>query len=733
MSTKSTPDSPDRSRWAVIVGVDHYGDGQDLGGCANDASLVYEYVTNILHTPKDQVFMHISKRGDEKPVEGSLEASPEEVQLSLEKVLAEAKNNNETFLHFHFSGHGDIQKTIFRENAQVGKENGLHWFESLHPKLERSMNGEASSTEVPAKPEVAFDEVLCFPNNEDVTDVEFGRMMLRLAAAGIILSVTIDCCFAGGTLREGQDLAVRSKSRDPVKSARGYLSEADVNTNWGFRKCIQRDSVFHGAQQEYNAMMACQAGQCAAEGFVDSGSKKRYGLFTYALITRLKEIESYRTQLTNDQFHGILGAVLHDKLRERQVPAISGPINRILFDKDNGVDSDDLAYIRVTQDPPEVTIVKGRITGALIGDTYHPIDENSPNDNELLVEIDQVRDFDSTLKFKSDNQTQVSLFDYVGNRRIARLVGRKSIPILLRSDLEEMIPSILEAASQRLLESIPSFNLISYAEDTSPLCKAPLRVHIRGALEDGIPWLELQNDNGVPFERLPKIYIDNSGNDPDAPKWIGKLLVGLKGMHKFQEFSRMKTPGSFTKYGNPFEFKVLRATLPSQGQTMAQDSETPNDTLVASHTVHFVNTSSIPLYVTIFCLSSTYGIEIVNKQVLVSEGKEMTDSGGVYDTYIPHGTEIEYHNGKIIIHDTVRVIVSTRSVDLKCFEQDDVLGNDATESTSRYTKPRKVDWPTSGWWVEDRPIPPPDEEEDPRHRIKMAKVSAQIVLVYVEH
>ncbi|KAF5532793.1 sesB-related regulatory [Fusarium mexicanum] len=729
MSTKSTPASPDRSRWAVIVGVDHYGDGQDLGGCANDATLVYEYVTNMLHTPKDQTFMHISKKGNEKPVEGSLEASPKKVQESLEKVLAEAKNNNETFLHFHFSGHGAIQKTIFRDNAYVGKENGLHWFERLYPKLERSMEGEASRTEVPAKPEGAVDDVLCFPNNEDVTDVEFGMMMLRLAAAGIILSVTIDCCFAGGTLREGQDFAVRSKSRDPVNSARGYLSEGDANTKWGFREYIRHDSYFHGAQQEYNVMMACQAGQCAAEGLVHSGSQNRYGLFTHALITRLKEIESYRTQLTYDQFHGILGAVLHDKLRERQVPAISGPINRILFDKDDGVDSDDLAYIRVTQDPPEVAIVKGRTTGALIGDTYRPIDENSSNGNELLVEIDQVRDFDSTLKFKSDNQTQVSLFDYVSNRRIARLVGRKSIPILLGSDREEMIALILGAASPRLLKSIPSFHLISYTEDIAPLCKAPLRVQIRGALEDGKPWLELQNDNGVPFERLPKIYIDNSGNDPDAPKWIGKLLVGLEGMHNFQEFSRMKTPGSFTKDGNPFEFKILRATLPLQGQTTAQDSERPNDTLVASHTVHFVNTSSIPLYVTIFCLSSTYGIEIVNKEVRVNEGEEMTDSGGVYDTYIPHGTEIKYHNGKIIIHDTVRVIVSTRSVDLKCFEQNDVLGSNATESTSRYSKPRKVDWPTSGWWVEDRPIQAPDNEDDQRTKIVMAKVSAQIVLL----
>ncbi|KAJ8126276.1 hypothetical protein O1611_g7362 [Lasiodiplodia mahajangana] len=114
------------SRWAVVVGIDHYGDKNNLQGCVNDAILVSDYMLDHLKTPEDHIFLHIAENEDWEPwgrVNRRLEATPAAVKASLKAVMERCEATIEdSFVHVHFSGHGAIHSTVFRKGSDFERQ-----------------------------------------------------------------------------------------------------------------------------------------------------------------------------------------------------------------------------------------------------------------------------------------------------------------------------------------------------------------------------------------------------------------------------------------------------------------------------------------------------------------------------------------------------------------------------------------------------------------------------------
>ncbi|RSL81822.1 hypothetical protein CEP51_005575 [Fusarium floridanum] len=156
MSLTTTAVEPKRQdRWAVVVGIDNYDDGNHLYGCVRDAEDVSAVLQSKLKIPSDNLEVLVSRHGD--PIKYSASSTPtrDNVIRALEKL--EDKDPG-AFVLFYYSGHGGQCPTN-------------------HPGLKEA--GE-------------LDEMIC-TLEEDIDDVELGRLLNRLAAKHTVLAI-LDCC-----------------------------------------------------------------------------------------------------------------------------------------------------------------------------------------------------------------------------------------------------------------------------------------------------------------------------------------------------------------------------------------------------------------------------------------------------------------------------------------------------------------------------------------------------------
>ncbi|RSM03785.1 hypothetical protein CEP52_007212 [Fusarium oligoseptatum] len=159
MSLTTTAVEPKRQdRWAVVVGIDNYDDGNHLYGCVRDAEDVSAVLQSKLKIPSDNLEVLVSRHGD--PIKYSASSTPtrDNVIRALEKL--EDKDPG-AFVLFYYSGHGGQCPTN-------------------HPGLKEA--GE-------------LDEMIC-TLEEDIDDVELGRLLNRLATKHTVLAI-LDCLTYG--------------------------------------------------------------------------------------------------------------------------------------------------------------------------------------------------------------------------------------------------------------------------------------------------------------------------------------------------------------------------------------------------------------------------------------------------------------------------------------------------------------------------------------------------------
>ncbi|KAI1736297.1 caspase domain-containing protein [Xylaria scruposa] len=741
--------STSASRWAVIIGIDHYGNRNNLQGCANDAILVSEYMLKYLNVPQENIFLHIAQNKDWDGEDSHLDATPEAVKNSLQQVMNKAKSSEDSFVHIHFSGHGDTRETVFRKGPVFDKRReGLLWYPGLElteTSLQAEGNDGFKATE---KGKDAKDELLCFPQDQYITDVEFGKMLTEMTVKGLTVSVTLDCCFAGGATRGNE--AIRYKSQGSQKTDhRGNQSNEDTSSQSEFRKCVANDSLLYSKQEHYNAIMACQPHQYAGEGVIpERHSYKRFGYFTSALINGLESLGARREHITYRQFQGIIGVVVRDTYGEKQIPAHYGPDNRILFDNQTGNDSRELAYVMKDM-AHKLVIDRGQVMGARAGDKYRLLERvlrTSGIDEGIPVRLTTVRHFQSEFAFENKSDVPKDVSEFLQSYRVAQLVEQAPIHVRVTADSSEKAK---ETRDQLLEKSLTPFFLFRSEEDSITmrrteaggyensytrwwnarmyalgffssiwmyiLClfwtKSPpgaLRatqrtgyIHVHVGLES----LEIRDDTGRPIDRLPKIPVTDD-------KMTERLMLGLKTMYNFQQLLHMETPKVFQKQ-EPFTVDISLSKDPS-------DYEDPEETmgeLVAVYRFKFTNTTKTPLYITLLNLDPFHGISIIHPDEGMKSQYVLGEETTTIYAHVPPEMGDQYHRDNII-HDAIRLIVTTQPVpdvgyfeqpELKSFEQSELESSDPMdrggqngddELNKRHARARHYSgMPTTGWWV----------------------------------
>ncbi|XXH00767.1 hypothetical protein Hte_007118 [Hypoxylon texense] len=222
--------------WAVLVGINWYSDSEkpeedeNLEGCINDI-------------PQDHIAILLS----DKAQDGNDPNYP--TRTNVLKAIDNFTNRTSPgdLFYFHYSGHGDRVKT-------------------KHPDI---------------KPAGVKDEILC-TLEEDITDVEFGRLLDRLV--------------------EEKKLVV-------------FPEESHFYRSRGYNLNVAAQS--HEKAREYTA--------------VDS---KTYGRMTYHLLQVLEELKSSAGQITYGRLQDVLEAkckAVARRARKKQRPMFLGDRNRLIF------------------------------------------------------------------------------------------------------------------------------------------------------------------------------------------------------------------------------------------------------------------------------------------------------------------------------------------------------------------------------------------------------------------
>ncbi|KAF4609803.1 hypothetical protein G7Y89_g15820 [Cudoniella acicularis] len=208
------------------------------------------------------------------------------ILTSLNRVTAQASPGD--FVLIHFSGHGDREPTLYPDK----------------------------------KSKSAQDELLCFINDEEMRDVEFGEKLDDMAAVPnqLIVLATLDCCFSGGATRGGKDYLLRCRFRnrssivtgqttEEAESGSGYPDE--ISTSRGMRDAALVQGWLY-RDRDYNAIAACQPYETSKERPDVKGNW--HGVLTSCLVSSLTSVGRQRRFMTYKELHGILEVKITQKL-----------------------------------------------------------------------------------------------------------------------------------------------------------------------------------------------------------------------------------------------------------------------------------------------------------------------------------------------------------------------------------------------------------------------------------
>lgn len=259
-----------------------------------------------LEVPKSHINLHLARW----PQARSSQLSPRDPPSTpptrhnfFESLTAiERKSRPGDFLLVHFSGHGTRRDTLYKD----------------------------------LKSDTTHDELLCFLDT-DIADVELGKRLDELCENGLVVLVTLDCCFSGGATRLGQEFRVRCMPRDKPSVKDTCQAEPQASTpeednvpltaSWNVRNASLGRGWLH-RERHYNVLAACQEHELAWE-HRDPG-KRWGGLLTSSLIDCYRELQTCRDPITYSRIQGALEAFVKRKLNKQQ-PIMIGNPHRVLF------------------------------------------------------------------------------------------------------------------------------------------------------------------------------------------------------------------------------------------------------------------------------------------------------------------------------------------------------------------------------------------------------------------
>lgn len=659
--------------WAVVIGIDYYSSStpeSNLKGCANDAVMVYDFLRKSLGVPEKNIFLHIARDPASKTtIEDPQSTSPtkDNILASLDQVKAKASPGD--FVLIHFSGHGDREPTVYPDK----------------------------------KSKSAQDEMLCFINDEDLRDVEFGERLDNMAASPnqLVVLATLDCCFSGGATRGAKDYGLRCRPQNrtsmavsPAAGAAGSESgyPDEIGTSRGSRDATLVHSWLY-RDRDYNAIAACQPYETAKERPDAEGHW--HGVLTSCLVSSLTSIGGKRKFMTYKDLHGILEVKISRQLGgKKQQPIQIGEQNRILFDARKIPWDNSRAHAHVQElQPDRVVIDKGIALGVSFGDRYRIYDPSKlqtdfkstivQGNGEGAVEviIISVQDFSSEAKIYVAPGTAASWdLTQVQVGWFATLINRAdAVHALICTERMDIATAEIQRSWQTHIDPAMPIQLVFMEDEDDTSLKETPRFIVE---QDSQSSFTILDSEQKPFENFLKLPVDS----PDLAK---RLMYLLRHLQKFLRVREMKTLSN----GSQSPFRLSIEETQDKGD---------NTNAVSSWKISFENLHTTTLFIAVLNLTPLYGIQQIlpyqdGYSVPVEPGKNIEE---IFDIEVPEVLAEAYCKSSFRMTDVVKVFITTEQVDFSDYRLRNL--ENTMPRNFRDMKPRKANVRT--WYVEDKEI-----------------------------
>ena len=551
--------------FALVVGVDQYKSSviSDLGGCANDARAIYGFLTQRLGVPTENIRL-LTSTG----------AEPDEKLPSRQNIidgwrwLIERTNTGDQ-VFFHYSGHGS-QALSSDPNEPDGYD------ETLVP-------CDSRTTDDRGRPVY------------DILDKELAALIALAEERGAQVTVVLDCCHAGSGTRALVPVR-RTPADRRARPAGSVLPETQ-----GAKTVASRH--WSGKLGSDHLLLAGCRDEEMSHEYRSPTNGAWYGAMTYFLLQKLQELHP---RMSWREVHDAVQTQVHS-VYARQIPQLEGPVNRAVFGDLMPHAGSYLNVISAREAGETGNDVIIRIGGgAAVGLTPGSHVELYPAGSEALSgrglgrgEVFESRVDSSYAMIKGVRHTQFSL------------------PARAK---------VTAYGYQRLMYDVSTTDPFLLAELTTAPSSPFLHAAGRGQ-PDGFTRFHVAVENDV------YVIHDGSGEriiqdtPPRTQAGAAKTAEYLHHLATFHNVRTLRNPAPMALMEEALSLEVqsyTRAsfTEPKDGEPLGRDGLLPPGRKIW---ITVRNNSAENLYVTVFALSSNYGIRRVYPErapyQLVSPGK----------------------------------------------------------------------------------------------------------------
>lgn len=356
MSDREVP-----NMYALLVGINCYLPNRlpnglyykSLWGCVQDILHVEEFLLNRLNLPESHILKLTSSNGDgPEPTEPREQWPTYENMVAAFRQLTEMAQSGDQ-VYIHYSGHGGSMPSPPQHIALKGPRG-----------LDEAL--------VPA--DIGDSEA------RYLRDVEMAYLLKEMVDKGLMVTVVLDSCHAGGQTRsvnrmvepKASGAAVRGigavdTTARPTQSL--VASDEELAATWralshhgnGATRAVTAGSGWLLEPQGYVLLAACRANEYANEYPFDG--KEKNGALTYWLLDSLKQL---RPGLTYKMLHDRILAKVHSQFVE-QTPQLQGEGYREVFGSAQIKPQHAVLVMQVEPDRQMVSLNTGQSQGVYKG------------------------------------------------------------------------------------------------------------------------------------------------------------------------------------------------------------------------------------------------------------------------------------------------------------------------------------------------------------------------------
>jgi hypothetical protein len=333
------------SKWAVLIGIDHYQSGnavrldtqgtpieyENLNGCVEDILSVEQYLLEAVKIEKGHIKKllaplptrrdGLSAAAEDRPTYGNI------VHV-LGSISTYTKRGD--LVYIHYSGYGARATTVFpqlKENTSLDK--------ALVPS------------------DIAS-------GGQYLRDLELAILLERMVDAGLVVTVVLDCCHSRGVVRSGGGGRVRGIAQ----VYRSVLPEDLPKSIHEIKHMVTPDWLQQ--PRDFTMFAACLKDQNAREGLFHGRS---HGVFTYWLLDTLRHSPS--STASSEMLYRRVCAQVQNEYAD-QMPFLVGNSDRLFFSTSVIPGFYGLTVRNVESSPEvgELELSSGSVHGVRVGSEY---------------------------------------------------------------------------------------------------------------------------------------------------------------------------------------------------------------------------------------------------------------------------------------------------------------------------------------------------------------------------